>query len=149
MRTGSLVLLFLLSPQDRPERSERGTRGAAVPVDPARLERSYAEFALVAARGEADPDVALDEPFDSGLPACRSRDVRSVKRAVPPEMVGKTVLFAPSGEGIVFVTKAKRLRDAFGRLLATPEAIERFGVRCAPTTVHARKGELELREGEP
>lgn len=148
MKTLSGVLFFLLLAQERGERCEHGTRGASAPVQLDRVEKSYVDFAVRVSKwsGAIDPKLALDQPWDSGLPACTRRQIRRVKRTVPAEMVGKTILFAEEGDGIVFVTKARRRRDLLGKLMATPEAAARFDVRCAPTIVKARKDELELLE---
>lgn len=148
MRTLNAALFVLLFAQDRSERCDHGTRGATKAVDPVRLEKGYADFARVVRRAmpRIDPRLALDAPYESGLPACTERRVRRVKREVPPEMIGRTIVFGPPQEGFVFVTRAKRLRDALGHGLATAEAATRFGVRCAPTTVTVRRGELELVE---
>lgn len=148
MRILNAVLFLLLFVQDRSERCDHGTRGATKGVDLVRLEKSYADFARVVQRAmpRIDPKLALDAPYESGLPACTERRVRRVKRHVPPEMIGRTIIFGPPQEGIVFVTRAKRLRDALGYGLATAEAAARFGVTCAPTTVTVRRGELELIE---
>lgn len=143
---GTFLLLLLV--QDRDERCEHGTRGSAAPLALDRSEKSYVDFAARVSKwsGTLDPKLALDQPWDSGLPACTTRQVRRVKRAVPPEMVGKTIHFAEEGDGIVFVTKARRHRDLAGKLMATPEAAKRFDIRCVPTTVKARNNELELVE---
>jgi hypothetical protein len=93
-----------------------------------------------------DAKLALDAPYESGLPACTQRRIRRVKREAPPEMVGKTIVFGPPQEGMVFVTRAKRLRDALGHGLATAEAAARFDVRCAPSRVTVRRGEMEILE---
>lgn len=149
MRILNAALLLLLFAQDRPERCDHGSRGATKAIDPARLERNYADFARVVRRAmpRIDPKLALDAPYESGLPACAARRVRRVKRDVPPEMIGKTIVFGPPQEGFVFVTRAKRLRDALGHGLATAEAAAKFDVRCTPTVVRVSRGELELTEG--
>lgn len=148
MRILSPVFALLLLAQDRRERCEHGARGAARPVDLARVEREYAGFARISAKwaGRLDPKLALDEPFDSGLPACRAREVRRVRREVPAGMVGRTILFGPPQDGLVFVTRAGRRRDLLGRLVASPEAVRRFDVRCAPTRITVEKGGLLLEE---
>ncbi len=113
------------------------------------MERSYAELARTPAKWSEriDPKVALEEPFESGLPACRARRVRRIDRAIPPAAVGQRLTFAPSGEGIVFVTRARRRKDLWGKLVATPQAIAAFEVRCVPTTVVLEKGGVTLQEG--
>lgn len=148
MRVLNAAFLVLLFAQDRSDRCDHGSRGATKAIDPGRLQRSYADFARVVQRAmpKIDPKLALDAPYESGLPACTERRVRRVKRDVPPEMIGRTIVFGPPQEGFVFVTRARRLRDALGHGLATKEAAARFGVRCAPTMVKVRRGELELTE---
>ncbi len=148
MRVLNAAIVFLLVAQDRSERCDHGSLGATKAIDPGRLERNYADFARVVQRAmpKIDPKLALDAPYESGLPACTQRRIRRVKREAPPEMVGKTIVFGPPQEGVVFVTRAKRLGDALGHGLATEEAAARFGVRCDRTTVTVRRGELELVE---
>lgn len=145
MRILSLVFAVLLAVQDRGARCEHRPRGAARPVDPARMEREYAEFARIAVRwtGTLDARVALDGPYDSGLPACRTRRTRRVSRSVPEAAVGRSVRFAPDGD---FVTRAPRRRDLLGRLLATRESAAAFGVECVPSRVSIARTELIVEE---
>jgi hypothetical protein len=95
--------------------------------------------------------LSIDAPFDSGLPACRRRETRVVRTSVPPELVGKSILFAASdrlGRADVRVaTSARKLGEIDADALAHPALAERLGVRCAPTLVRARSEvELELVE---
>lgn len=145
MRILNVALLIFLLVQDTDDRCEHGTRGSAAAIRIERIEKSYLDFAVRVSEwsGSLDPKLALDEPWDSGLPACKSRQTRHVKRAIPPGMVGKTLVFGPEGD---FVTKVKRRRDLFGKLMATPDVTVRFDVRCVPTTVQVKKDELELLE---
>lgn len=92
-----------------------------------------------------------DASFDSGLPACRSRQVRRLRTALPPEIVGRTIGFSQAermlSADVRVATSARRLADVRADALADPKLLERLGVRCAPTLVRAvSEVELELVE---
>jgi hypothetical protein len=89
--------------------------------------------------------------FDSGLPACRSRQVRRLRTTLPREWVGRTIAFSPPDRmppaDVSVATSARRLADLRADALADPRLLERLGVRCAPTLVRAlSEVELELVE---
>jgi hypothetical protein len=95
--------------------------------------------------------VSLDTPFDSGLPACRARQRRTLRTEVPRELVGKTIGLGPSGRipraDFRAATSARSLSDVDAELLADRALTERLGVRCSPTRVTFRtEGEIELDE---
>jgi len=112
------------------------------------MELHYTEFAreITGHLAKVQWGEALDAPYESGLPSCRRREVRRVPKKLPMEWMGKVILFGPPQEGWVFVTRARRLRDAIGHGLATPEVAEKFGVRCASTRIVVRDEFLELTE---
>jgi len=92
-----------------------------------------------------------DTPFDSGLPACRTRHTRSVRTTVPPDLVGKTIAFSPADRipkaDIRVATSARRIIDVQADALADQRLSDRLGVRCTPTLVRAiSEVELELVE---
>ena len=134
MKPHALSLLLLL-PQSAP--CDHGVKGESVAVDLDAVGRAHQEAAkrfnvLVEKASVAD---ALARPFDSGLPACRLRETRSVKVApLPRELVGKIVGFGTEGD-VKIVTKSKSLRDAGGGVLGSPELAARLGVRCVPAKV--------------
>ena len=101
----------------------------------------------------ADPAgrLSLDTSFDSGLPGCTRRATRRLQTALPKELVGKTILFAPSGRrtpaDIRVATSARRVADLEADALAHPALAERLGVRCTPTLVRVTSEvDLELVE---
>jgi hypothetical protein len=92
-----------------------------------------------------------ETPYDSGLPACRARLTKRVHTTVPPELVGKSIVFAPAERmpmaDIRVATSARRLLEVQADALADPVLSERLGVRCSPTLVRAvSEVELELLE---
>jgi len=146
MKRHALSLLLLL-PQSTP--CDHGVKGEAVAVDLDAVARAYKDAVkrfevLVEKAAVADP---LALPFDSGLPACRSRETRSVKVApLPRELVGKTVGFGTEGD-VKVVTKSKSLREAAGGVLGSPELASRLGVRCVPAKVKViSETEVEVAE---
>ena len=97
--------------------------------------------------------LSSDRPFDSGLPACPRRAVRTLGGSFPRELVGKTVAFAPADRlpraDFRVATYARRIGDIQAEALADRRLAERLGVRCAPTLVRVRsEAELELVEGD-
>src|SRR5262245_45360807 len=92
-----------------------------------------------------------DAPYESGLPACGPRQTRKLRTALPPELVGKTIAFAPSDRlpqaDVRVATSARRILDVQADALADRTLTERLGVRCTPTLVRAiSEVELELVE---
>lgn len=95
--------------------------------------------------------VSVDQPFDSGLPACGTRRTRRVPTRIPPELVGKTIAFSPADRmpeaDVRAATSARRLLEVRADALADRALIERLDVRCAPTIVRCvSEVELELLE---
>lgn len=141
MKHGSLLLALLLI-QDAP--CAHPARGAGVPVDldlVARVHRD-AKGAFRVAVEKAKFDDPLAGAFDSGLPACRRSGERSVRvDPLPRELVGKILRFGPvKGGDVWIVTRARRLSEAAGGVLASPELARRLGVRCAPATATVKSG---------
>lgn len=100
---------------------------------------------------EQTQKISLDTPFDSRLPACSSRNRRSVRAELPRELVGKTIAFAPAERmppaDFRIATSARRLVAADADGLADETIVRRLGVRCAPTRVTVKsESELELVE---
>ena len=127
-------------------------RGETRPVSLAAVGRAQEEIReklalLVERAGKLSPR----EPYESGLPACRRREVRVVRTEVPAPLVGKTIGFGPSGRipaaDIRVATSARSLLEADADALADPALSARLGVRCFPTLVRARsEAGLELVE---
>jgi hypothetical protein len=95
--------------------------------------------------------IGRDASFDSGLPACKSRQVRRLRTTLTAELVGRTIAFSPPERmpiaDVRVATSARRIADLNADALADPKLIERLGVRCAPTLVRAlSEVELELVE---
>src|SRR5262249_7168650 len=95
--------------------------------------------------------LSTETPFESGLPACTMRQTRRVRTAVPPDLVGKTIAFAPADRlpqaDVQVATSARRIIDIHADALADRPLVERLEVRCAPTLVRAiSEVELELVE---
>jgi hypothetical protein len=95
--------------------------------------------------------VSADQPFDSGLPSCGARRTRRIPTRLPPELVGKTLAFAPADRmfqaDVRVATSAKRLLDVRADALADRALVERLDLRCAPTMVRCiSEVELELLE---
>ena len=100
---------------------------------------------------EKSTKLSADMPFDSGLPACGMRQTRRVRTTVPPDLVGKTIAFAPADRlpkaDVRVATSARRILDVHADALADRTLVERIGVRCAPTLVRAiSEVEFELVE---
>ncbi len=100
---------------------------------------------------ESSMKLGGEQPFDSGLPACGSRKTRRFRTALPPDMVGKTIAFAPSDRmpdaDVRVATSVRKLIDVQADALADRTLIERLDVRCAPTIVRGlSEVELELVE---
>ena len=96
-------------------------------------------------------NLSAEQSFDSGLPACRARRTRRVPTRVPPELVGKTIAFAPADRlpeaDVRAATSARRLLDVRADALADRALVERLEVRCTPTIVRCiSEVELELLE---
>lgn len=95
--------------------------------------------------------LSADPSFDSGLPACGPKRTRRVQTRLPPEIVGKTIAFAPADRmlqaDVRAATSARRLLDVQADALADRALVERLDVRCAPTLVRCvSEVELELVE---
>jgi hypothetical protein len=93
----------------------------------------------------------VDQSYDSGLPACGTRRTRRIRTPLPPELVGKTVAFAPADRmpeaDIRAATSARRLLEVRADALADRALAERLDVRCSPTLVRCvSEVELELVE---
>ena len=100
---------------------------------------------------EKSTKLSLDAPFDSGLPACGTRQTRRIRTILPPDLVGKTLAFAPADRmpaaDVRVATSARKIIDVQADALADKTLTERLGVRCAPTLVRAiSEVELELVE---
>ncbi len=132
----SLLLLLAFTPCDH------GTRGESKAVDLDAVARAHKEAAslFTAAVERVAVSNPLDAPFDSGLPACRFRESRTIRVvAIPKELVGKRIHFGPVSKGDLWVvTKVKKLADATTGVLASAELASRLGVRCVPATVTVR-----------
>ncbi len=95
--------------------------------------------------------LSLDSSFESGLPSCARRSTRKVQTSIPRELLGKTILFAPSGRfsraDFRVATSVRRLADLEADALAHPALADRLGVRCTPTLVRVTSEvDLELVE---
>jgi hypothetical protein len=100
---------------------------------------------------EKSAKLSADAPFDSGLPACGVRRTRRVRTPLPPEIVGKTIAFAPADRlppaDVRVATSARRIADIQADALSDRKLAERLDVRCAPTIVRViSEVELELVE---
>ena len=149
MKPAASALLLALLVQDPV--CDHGSRGATRPVDlkeVARIQeeaaRAFKSLSFAKAQGFSWP------PFDSGLPACRSRAVRRLRvETLPPDM--KPLLFAPAGsdappEAIRVATRARSIAEA--SIPADKELAARFGVRCWPSLVRpVTTSEVEISEG--
>jgi hypothetical protein len=95
--------------------------------------------------------LSTEMPFDSGLPGCKARQTRRVRTTVPPDLVGKTIAFAPADRippaDVRVATSGRKIIDIEADALADRALVDRLGVRCAPTLVRAiSEVELELLE---
>ncbi len=129
-----------------PSRGE--TRAVSLDRVRAAQEEVTSKLALLAERAGK---LAPTDPFESGLPACRARSVRTLRTTVPPPLVGKSIAFGPSGKipaaDLRVATSARSLLELDADALADPALSARLGVRCFPTLVRARsEAELELVE---
>jgi hypothetical protein len=150
-----LLILCVLCGETRPSEAEpcrHRDLGDSRPVSLERVRRAQAEvkekLALLADRAAR---LSPSAPFESGLPACRARALRTRRTEVPPELVGRTIGFGPSGRipaaDVRVATSAPSLFELDADALADPALSERLGVRCFPTVVRARSEvELELVE---
>jgi hypothetical protein len=96
-------------------------------------------------------NLSAAQSFDSGLPACGARRTRRIPTRLPPELVGKTIAFAPADRmpaaDIRAVTSARRLLDVQADALADRALLDRLDVRCSPTIVRCTSEvEIELLE---
>lgn len=154
MNLKALVLcsLCVLSAPRGEEACVHPSRGETRPVSLDAVRRAQEEIRgklalLVERAGKLSPR----EPYESGLPACRRREVRAVRTEVPAPLVGKTIGFGPSGRipaaDLRVATSARNLLEVDADALADPALSARLGVRCFPTLVRARsEAELELVE---
>jgi len=130
---------------------------AAVPFDAAKAERAVDDLAK-RLRFERPPvrpvSLAMQDPFDGGLPSCTRREVRRVAVDVPAGIVGKSVLWSAYGGGaadLVVRTAGCSLRDivSSGAVPGDASLARLWGVRCVPSRVTAvSRSEVEIVEGE-
>jgi len=100
---------------------------------------------------ESSLKVGANQSFESGLPACGPRKTRRFRTQLPPDMVGKTIAFAPSDRmpdaDVRVATSVRKLIDVQADALADRALVERLDVRCTPTIVRGlSEVELELVE---
>ncbi len=100
---------------------------------------------------EKSTKLSADMPFDSGLPACGSRQTRRLRTTVPAELLGKSIAFAPADRplraDVQVATSARRISDIQADAMADRQLVDRLGVRCTPTLVRAiSEVEFELVE---
>ena len=103
--------------------------------------------------GQQAGRMAIDGPFESGLPSCPRRATRTVGSSLPRELVGKTIAFARADRmpkaDLRVATSAKRIAGMEADALADRRLAERLGVRCVPTLVRvSSEVDLELVEGD-
>lgn len=141
-----LLVAWLLAPANE-EPHHHAPLGETVPVSLEEVRRAQEgvreRFALAVEK--AGP-LALDAPFESGLPACAARARRSVPARVPRELVGKSVVFGPADRlpraDVRVATRARKLSELDADAVADPELVARLGVRCTPTRVEVRSETL-------
>ncbi len=141
-----LALLLIQDPA-----CDHGTKGDSKAVDFDAVAKAHRDAAKAFAVrvGKAAFADGLDQPFDSGLPACRVRETRKVKvEQIPAALVGKRITFGPESKGDLWVvTKAKRWRDLSSGVPASRELAARLGVRCVPVSVKVLSAtEVEIAE---
>jgi hypothetical protein len=170
------------SPAEEPARrcgAVHDSRGESSPLDLEALARGYAalksKLTFSLRESKFDPEKAIDQAFDLGVPACRGRSERRVplKEPVPsnyrtsrlyftrlgsraPTSLPEAVLQNPETE--VLLVSAESLRSVAGMsrelgkrvTLASPKLLEVLGIRCANTMVtFTEKGdEAILAEGD-
>ena len=128
------------------------SRGAARVLSLENVRRAHEEAAKkLSFAAEKAARLSPDAPFDSGLPSCARSTSRRLAIAVPRELVGKSIAFAPAGRlpraDVRVATSARRISDLDADALAHPALSDRLGVRCWPTLVRVRSEvELELVE---
>jgi len=128
-------------------------RGASVPVSLERVARAQEGIAARFARAlDAAAAFRADRPYDSGLPACPARRIRRVRMSLPPELVGRSISFAPEGgfapAALRVATSARSPLSLGADALAERALTERLDVRCRPTLARVlSEVELELVEG--
>ena len=145
------VCLMCASPAAE-EAHHHPSRGRTAPASMERVRRAMKDvarrFAETADRAAA---FRADRPFDAGLPACGTRRTRRVRTDVPPELVGRSISFAPEGRfaaaDVRVATSARSLAALDADALADRALSERLDVRCRPTLVRViSEVELELVE---
>lgn len=144
-----LACAFLGEPEDVCRHPSSGTTCRVSTDGVARAQESVR--AHLAWTVEQAGRISLDAPYDSGLPACRGRNRRSVRAEAPRALVGKTIAFAPQDRmpraDVRVASSARRIAAVDADALADPELAARLGVRCVPTLVTVRsESELELVE---
>lgn len=152
MKHGVLIAVCLVLAARQETVCVHPTRGDSKAVSLEAVARAQDEVKRrLAVSWEKSMKLSAESPFDSGLPACRTRQTRRVRTTLPAEVVGKTFAFAPSERlpeaDVRVATSARRILDARADALADPALVERLGVRCSPTLVRAlSEVELELVE---
>lgn len=152
MKHGMLVAVCLVLAARQETVCVHPTRGDSKAVSLEAVARAQEEVQRrLGASWEQSTKLSVDSPFDSSLPACRTRQSRRVRTSLPAEVVGKTFAFAPAERmpeaDVRVATFARRILDARADALADPALVERLGVRCSPTLVRAiSEVELELVE---
>ena len=131
---------------------QHSARGQSHPMSLEEVEKGQERVKRqLTATWEKSTKLSVDAPFDSGLPACVSRQSRRIQTTLPPQLVGKTIAFARADRfppaDLRVATSARRIIDIDVDALADRRLVERLGVRCAPTLVRVvSEGELELLE---
>jgi hypothetical protein len=131
---------------------EHAAKGKSHPVSLEDVEKGQEGVKRqLTATWEKSTKLSMDTPFDSGLPACVSRQTRRIRTSLPPQLVGKTIVFARADRlpraDVRVATSARRIADIDADALADGRLTERLGVRCFPTLVRAvSEAELELLE---